>query len=38
MKIYKFRDLSSPNEDDFRRLEDSVHRFSGVVCEARHSK
>jgi hypothetical protein len=26
MKIYKYRDFSSPNEDDFRRLEDSVHR------------
>jgi len=26
MKIYKYRDFSNPNEDDFRRLEDSVHR------------
>jgi Protein of unknown function (DUF2971) len=27
MKIYKYRDFSSPSEDDFRRLEDSVHRL-----------
>ena len=27
MKIYKYRDLSSPKENDFRRLEDSVRRF-----------
>jgi hypothetical protein len=27
MKIYKYRDFSTPNEDDFRRLEDSVHRL-----------
>jgi hypothetical protein len=26
MKIYKYRDFSNPNEDDFRRLEASVHR------------
>jgi hypothetical protein len=27
MKIYNYRDFSTPNEDDFRRLEDSVHRL-----------
>jgi len=27
MKIYKYRDFSSPSEDDFGRLEDSVHRL-----------
>jgi hypothetical protein len=27
MKIYKYRDFSSPSEDDFARLEDSVHRL-----------
>jgi hypothetical protein len=26
MKIYKYRDFSNPNEDDFRRLESSIHR------------
>lgn len=26
MKIYKYRDFTNPNEDDFRRLEGSVHR------------
>ncbi len=26
MKIYKYRDFSNPNDDDFRRLEASVHR------------
>jgi hypothetical protein len=26
MKIYKYRDFSNPNEDDFRRLEASVYR------------
>jgi hypothetical protein len=26
MKIYKYRDFSNPNEDDFRRLEACVHR------------
>jgi hypothetical protein len=26
MKIYKYRDFSAPNDDDFRRLEGSVHR------------
>ena len=26
MKIYKYRDFSNPNEDDFRRLEASIHR------------
>jgi hypothetical protein len=26
VKIYKYRDFSKPNEDDFRRLEASVHR------------
>lgn len=27
MKIYKYRDFSNPNDDDFRRLEASVHRY-----------
>jgi hypothetical protein len=27
MKIYKYRDFSSPSEDEFDRLEDSVHRL-----------
>jgi hypothetical protein len=26
MKIYKYRDFSNPNDDQFHRLEDSVHR------------